>query len=179
MKGLVLRQFVEMVEDTYSDDVADRVITNAELPSEGVYTALGYYDAGEMQSLVSSLSTETQEPAEELVENFGVRLFSHFSENYPQFFDGVNDSLTFLRHVDDYIHVEVRKLYPDAELPVFEYEEPDADTLVMTYKSKNPFGKLAEGLIEGCIAHFNDRVQVTTEPVADDWSHVNFTLKRY
>jgi Haem-NO-binding len=49
--------------------------------------------------------------------SFGKHLFGRFVCNYPQFFGGINSALTFLANIEGYIHVEVRKLYPDAELP--------------------------------------------------------------
>ena len=60
------------------------------------------------------------------------------------------------------IHAEVRKLYPGAEVPVFEFETPAGsashDTLVIHYRSKRQLCQLAEGFIAGAADHFKESV---------------------
>lgn len=160
MKGMVFTEFLEMVEAVFSPDIADTIITKANLPSGGVYTAVGTYDHDEMVALVTHLSAETKTPVPDLLKAFGRHLFGRFAKGYAQFFEGKADAFAFLSGVEDYIHVEVRKLYPDAELPSFNYQRPNPETLVMTYRSKRPFADLAEGLIQGCFAHFGEDVDI-------------------
>ena len=38
MKGVVFTEFLEMVEDIFSPDIADQIVEEADLPSGGVYT---------------------------------------------------------------------------------------------------------------------------------------------
>lgn len=179
MKGMVFTEFLEMVEDVFSPDVADSIITKAALPSGGVYTAVGTYHHDEMVALVTHLSTATKTPVPDLLKAFGRHLFGRFAKSYPQFFEGKADAFAFLSGVEDYIHVEVRKLYPDAELPSFSYQRPAADTLVMTYRSKRPFADLAEGLIQGCFAHFGEDVGIARATLAaEPETCVEFSLVR-
>ncbi len=72
-----------------------------------------------------------------------------------------HSAFDFLSRVDDVIHVEVRKLYPDAELPSLPCERPAPNRLLMHYSSPRGFGDLAEGLIAGCIKHFGENITVT------------------
>jgi hypothetical protein len=166
MKGVVFTEFTEMVQEKFSADILDDIIDACDLKSGGVYTAVGTYDHDEILQLVDQLSTKTGVPVGALVRAFGEYLFSVFHRSYPQFFTRSQGSLDFLSGVHDYIHVEVRKLYPDAELPAFSYSRPDARTLVMEYKSTRPLAALAEGLIQGCIAHFKDGVSFTAEDLS-------------
>jgi hypothetical protein len=77
------------------------------------------------------------------------------------------------------VHVEVRKLYPDAELPTFDTSRTDDNTMVMVYRSTRPFADLARGLIEGCIVHYGEPVDVHMEDLSDEGrTHVRFTLRR-
>ena len=64
----------------------------------------------------------------------------------PEFFSGVKTSFEFLESVDGHIHVEVRKLYNDAELPEFTTTRENDNKLIMTYRSKRPFADLAAGM---------------------------------
>lgn len=178
MKGVVFTEFLELVESAFSPEVADRIISRADLPSKGAYTAIGTYDHAEMLALVTELSKETGAPVPALVHTFGQHLFKRFVAGYPQFF-AVPSAFDFLERVHGYIHVEVRKLYPDAELPTFENSRPDDDTLVMLYRSHRPFADLAAGLIDGAVEHWGGGVDVAREALDEPGrTAVRFTLTR-
>ena len=166
MKGVVFTEFLEMVEDRFSPDMADEIIEECELPSGGVYTAVGTYDHEEMLCLVARLAVKTGSTAPELVCGFGEYLFSRFHAVHPQFSQGIDSSFAFLQRIEDYIHVEVRKLYPEAELPSFECGVPGPGSLRLTYRSRRPFAILAEGLIRGCIKHFGEAVDVEVQDLS-------------
>ena len=116
MKGVVFTEFLEMVEERFSPETADRIIEASNLSTDGAYTAVGTYDYEELAQLVNHLSAETGIAAAELLRSFGHRLFQHFHRGYNTFFDGIDSSFDFLKKVESYIHVEVRKLYHDAEI---------------------------------------------------------------
>jgi hypothetical protein len=179
MKGIVFSEFIEMVETQFSPEVADEIIVAADLPSGGMYTAVGTYHHGEMLALVSQLSSRTNIPSMDLVQAFGTYLFGRFVELYPAFFEGVHGTFDFLSQIEEHVHVEVRKLYPDAELPTFETSYPTADTLEMIYRSRRPFADLALGLIRGCAAHYDEALGIEQlEMSGDGRTHVRFTLRR-
>jgi hypothetical protein len=120
-----------------------------------------------MVELVTGLSRETGIPPRDLVRSFGTHLFERFHAIFPRYFDGVGSAFDFLRQVEEYIHVEVRKLYPDAELPSFVHDTPAPDRFVLVYRSSRPFAVLAEGLIRGCIAHFGEPIELAVEDLSD------------
>ena len=152
------------------------MIRHADTTNDGAYTAVGTYDHAELIRLVISLSQETEIPVPDLVRAFGKHLFCRFSELYPQFFSGCESSMDFLPMVESYIHVEVKKLYPDAELPTFENEYQDG-VMKMTYRSKRPFADLAEGLIQACVDHFHDAISVRREDLGEqDGTNACFIL---
>jgi hypothetical protein len=179
MKGIVFCEFVEMMEQEFSPDLADEIITSTPLESGGAYTTVGTYDHHEMLALVGRLSEKTGAPVPDLVNAFGRYLFGRFVELYPNFFEGVDGAFSFLDRIEVHVHVEVRKLYPDAELPTFETSMLDDDTMVMVYQSKRPFADLAHGLIEGCIEHYGKPIGIHMEDLSGNGrTHMRFTLKR-
>ncbi len=167
MKGVVFTEFLEMVEDRFSPEMADQIVVRAELPSGGVYTTVGTYDHREMIQLVSCLSEETGISPAELVRSFGMHLFGRFHTMFPKYFEGVTSSFDFLQRVDHYVHIEVGKLYPDAELPSFDCDTSQPGCLRLTYRSSRPFAALAEGLIRGCVAHYGEAVDIAMEDLSD------------
>lgn len=179
MKGIVFTEFMEMVEDTFSERMADDIIENSPLPSGGAYTAVGVYDHGEMVCLVGALSARTGIPVEDLQETFGRHLFGRFRALYPAPFDGIDDALTFLASVEDTIHSEVRKLYPEAELPTIDTAFAGPDRLIVTYRSTRPFGPLCRGLISACCDHFGGSYAIASEDRSrGGTSEVHFTITR-
>jgi hypothetical protein len=175
MRGIVFTEFLEMVEDRFTPAVADQIIEAARLSSGGAYTAVGTYDHHELVQLVVQLSRVTGIAGPELVRAFGEYLFGRFVLAYPHFFDHVASAFTFLARVENHIHTEVRKLYPDAELPTFTCDAAVPNRLMLTYKSARPFADLAEGLILGCIQHFGETIDVHK----DDLSQGHKTCVRF
>ena len=96
MKGLVFTEFLEMVEQTFSEEVADRIIDESDLPSNGAYTSLGTYDHGEMLELVTNLSRETNIPVPDLVFAFGRHLFDRFAVVFPQILGDADTAFSML-----------------------------------------------------------------------------------
>lgn len=179
MKGLVFSEFIEFVEDAYSPEMADNIIDSSNLPSQGAYTTVGTYNHEELLALVAALSNLTDTPIPNLVRTFGKHLFGRLAAGHPGFLKGVDCSFDFLQMIENHIHVEVRKLYPDAELPSFEEERPNPNQLILTYKSQRPFADLALGLIEGCIDHFDERVEITYQELESPEGHaMRFNLVR-
>jgi hypothetical protein len=179
MKGIVFTEFLEMVETRFDPAMVDRIIVAAQIPSGGAYTAVGTYDHGELWSLVAALSKTTETPVPELFRAFGQHLFGRFVTGFPHFFPGATSAFDFLGNLNGMIHVEVRKLYPDAELPRFEVLERTASRMVLVYQSARHFADLAEGLIIGCAEHFRERLTVRRENLATEpGNRVRFTLER-
>ena len=167
MKGIIFTEFLEMIESGFSPALADHILSASDLQSGGVYTAVGTYDPQEMVQLVVQLSSTTGLAIPDLLRTFGKHLFGCFAVGYPHFFVGVDSAFAFLQNIEGYIHVEVRKLYPDAALPRFTYEAADPQQLTMIYQSVRPFAALAEGLIMGCIEHFGEPIDVQCQDLSD------------
>jgi len=152
----------------------DELFDAVSLESGGAYTSVGTYDHGELIALVVELSRRTGVAVPALVHAFGKHLLKEFVARFPAFFE-VEHAFHFLEQVDSYIHVEVRKLYPDAELPRFTTERIGDNQLAMVYISERPFEDLAHGLIEGAFEHFGEAIEIERQSTADG---VRFLLKQ-
>lgn len=176
MKGIVFTEFLEMVEEKFSFETMDAIIESADLPSGGIYTAVGTYDHQEIVALVVELHKKTRIPISDLLRTYGEYLFSRFVVLYPRFFIGVNDAFDFLESIHNYIHVEVVKLYPDAQLPTFQTERKGEHCLLMRYSSERSMGDFAHGLILGCLKHFDQKAEVTKEDLDQRATQSLFTI---
>lgn len=163
MKGVVFTEFMDMVEEVFSDEILDDIIVKAELPHGGAYTTVGTYDHQEIVRLVVALSEETNTDIPVLLEAFGKHLLGQFVKGYPAFFEEAKNVFDFLSNIDSYIHVEVLKLYPDAELPKFYHQQHSDTHLSMYYQSSRHFEDLAVGLIKGTLDYFKAEGTVRKE----------------
>jgi hypothetical protein len=178
MKGVVFTEFFEFVEGRFSPEIAEQIIEGSDLPSNGIYTSVGTYDHGEMVTLVSNLATIVEIGVPGLLKEFGRHLLKQFVIKFPPFFNGVTSTFEFLPKVDSFVHVEVKKLYPDAELPTFSCAFPSSDQLQMTYESDRNLPDLAEGLILGCLEHFGEQMEVVRNSAPGNPRATLFTITR-
>jgi hypothetical protein len=176
VKGLVFTEFLDLVDEQFSIETCERIIEMSPLPSGGIYTSVGTYEPQEMKVLLGNLTEVTGIPAPDLLQTFGRHLFGRFFATFPVFFEGITSTFDFLPLVESYVHVEVRKLYADTELPTFECEMAAPGTMILTYRSKNDLPDLAEGLILGCIEHFGDSLTVRRERLGGDPPSCMFTI---
>lgn len=178
MKGIVFTEFLDLVEDNFGYKVVDDIIANSQLSSGGVYTSIGTYPHGEIVQLVMNLSRRTQIPVQQLLQIYGKHFFNVLVKQYGQFLKAVPDAFSLLESIEHYIHVEVKKLYPDAELPHFETKRLDALTLEMVYRSERKMADFAVGLIESCLLHYGETGVVEKNNLTDDGTVVQIRIKK-
>ena len=109
-------------------------------------------------ALVGTVSTMTHTPVDALSIALGLYLFPRLVALHPAFVRPGMTAKEFLKTVHGTIHVEVRKLHPDATLPSFAYEDPAPDRLVMIYVSSRKVCDLASGLLQGVAEHFQETI---------------------
>ncbi len=178
MKGIVFREFGELVTERFGEATWDALITESKVPSGGAYTAVGTYPHEEATALLMALSRRTGASPDDLLKVFGEHLFGVLSRRFPFAVAGHADLFPFLESLDGVVHVEVRKLYPDAELPAF-LTRYEGDALVLEYRSQRPFAALAEGLLRGAIVHWGGRYTLVRRSLAGDGScEAIFELRR-
>lgn len=179
MKGLVFREFIDLVENIFGAEMVDHLIETTQPASGGSYTSVGTYDHQELVAMVVELSKQTGVSVDELVRTFGKNLAVVFSKKFPTFFNDCNTTVEFLKKIDDHIHVEVKKLYPDAELPKFTYREVNPIEFELIYESARNFSYLAQGLIEGSMEYFKEAFQLSRRDASPEGAtKVIFTLCR-
>lgn len=176
MKGIVFTEFLEMVEEKFSPELCDRMIEQAGTDSQGVYTSVGTYDYKEMVAMVGALSALTNVPVPELLKAFGRHLLGRFVVTFPQFFEGMSSTFEFLPKVESLVHMEVRKLYPDAELPTFSFAKSEPGRMEMTYRSSRGFADVAEGLILGTMDHFGESLKLERTDLNEAKTAAIFTI---
>jgi hypothetical protein len=179
MKGIIFTEFIEMVERTYGFEMTDRIIIGVDPPSKGIYTAVGQYRDDELYSLIDKLAELTHSNVPDLIRSFGMALFPGLKRLHPEFVDAMSNVFDLLENINDHIHYEVKKLYPDAQLPRVDCDREGNERMTVRYHSHRPLGDLAEGLIRAVIHHFQESIEVDRQDQDSVGSHVNFYLRRF
>jgi hypothetical protein len=160
MKGVVFVELVAMAENAFGENAVDTAISRCPLTSKGAYTTVGTYDHAELGQLVGAFSEHSGLSVDDLRRTFGHWILGRFAETYPSFFESQPDAFSMLESVEGEVHAEVRKLYPDADLPTFETERPDQASLRLVYRSPRRLGTFCHGMIEACLGYYGETADI-------------------
>ncbi|WP_439130565.1 heme NO-binding domain-containing protein [Polaribacter sp.] len=178
MKGIIFTEFLELVEDKFGVEMVDKIILQSELESDGVYTAIGTYKFAEMLQLLQNLSANTGVSIDDLLLVYAEHFFSIIETSYPGLLATYNDPIEMLSSIENHIHIEVRKIYPDAELPTFIVEEKTENSLKMVYKSSRAMHHFGLGLMNKTFEHFNSTAKIVLEKIKEDGTEVRFLINK-
>jgi hypothetical protein len=178
MKGIVFTEFLDLVEEKFGIEMVDDIILNSTLESEGAYTSIGAYNFSEMIQLLNHLSNKSGISIDNLLFIYGEHFFSVIEKSYPGLLPTYNDPIEMLSSIENHIHVEVRKIYPDAELPTFIVEEKSENTLIMKYKSSRAMHHFGLGLINKTFEYFNTSAEIIAEKIKEDGTEVRFIINK-
>lgn len=178
MRGVVFTELIEFVENALGFEVADKMIEMAHLENKGSFSQGGNYPFSEMQKMLGALSEITGKRPDELLFIFGEHLFSILVKLYAKDIKEVGSALDFIDSVEDYVHVEVKKLYPDADLPKFETEDKDENHLVLIYQSNKRLESFAHGLMTACGKYFEEPLDISYEVISEEPYKVKFNVNR-
>ncbi|TVZ56428.1 heme-NO-binding protein [Lutibacter sp. Hel_I_33_5] len=178
MKGIVFTEFLDLVEDKFGLEMVDTIIEQSKLESGGSYTSIGTYKFAEMLSLLSNLSNNTGLSIDNLLLVYAEHFFSVLEKSYPGLLNTYKDPIEMLSSIENHIHIEVRKIYPDAELPTFIVEEKTENSLTMVYKSSRAMHHFGLGLMNKTFEHFNSTATILLEKIKEDGTEVRFFIKK-
>ena len=179
MKGVVFREFLEFADAQFGETATEALIEECNPESGGAYVSTGYYPFEELTDLLDAARRRSGACPQSLLESFGGSLARSFTQSHARYFDEAKDLFDLLDRVDRHIHVEVRRLYPDAELPSFETVSRDETQMALDYSSPRKLQSLAKGLIETAARHYGEEVAVTLEPYPDaDERTARITVRR-
>ncbi|SFK79412.1 heme NO-binding domain-containing protein [Shimia haliotis] len=171
MKGVVFVELIRMAESVMGEEAVDDILESVDLESDGAFSVVGNYPCSELMALVDAFGTYLDAPVDALQAKFGHWMFARFVEGYPAFFEGKHDGFDMLDSIENEVHVEVRKLYPEVELPTFATERPGEGQLKMVYASERPLQHFCRGMLESCMDHFGHTYTVDMQESSAQGQH--------
>ncbi|MEC6813463.1 heme NO-binding domain-containing protein [Photobacterium toruni] len=174
MKGIIFTEFISIVESQFGLDVSQQMLDHAK--DSGIYTAIGSYDHRQLIKLIMSLSHITKISAAQLQQTYGRLVFPSLLQAIPIPDLESDNTFSFIKKVEQHIHIEVKKLYPDATPPTFIFSNQTQSTMTMDYHSARCMGYVCMGLLEGCADYFNQSLTISMQVINSSQSHVRFSI---
>jgi hypothetical protein len=161
MKGIVFVKFNEFIEELWGEEFWDEILDEADLSSEGTYTTVVTYDDQELFKLIGLVADRQNISEREAQFAFGKWVFKEFYSIAPSGAHDFEDVFEFLHAVQDFIHVEVKKLSPNALVPEFKFLSETSNKLSFHYISPRQLCFFCEGIVYGLAQQIGQAVNVS------------------
>jgi hypothetical protein len=178
MKGIVFTEFLELVEDKFGLETVDHIILNSELESNGIYTSIGFYSFSELLQLLQRLSESTQISVDNLLLLLGEHFFGAVEKSYPELMSAYKNPIEMIASIENHIHIEVKKIYPEADLPTFKVIEKTENSLIIDYESSRAMYYFSLGLMNKIFEFFNSTATIELEKIKEDGTEVRFVIHK-
>ncbi len=165
MKGVIFNSLADAIVQIGGEDLWDDLLDRAGL--DGSYTSLGSYGDDEFLALVTAAAEVLGRTVEDMVGYVGELLAPQLAGRHPELVGEHPDAISLLCALNDVIHPEVLKLYPDASVPDFTTLRRNGRQLDLLYRSGRNLPTLAAGLIRGAAALYGESVAMQIEGSAD------------
>jgi hypothetical protein len=177
MRGFILNGFDKYARRRFGLDLAtaggpDRDSRGANRPR-----AWDHVDVADFWERVEQLAQQSGVAPDSLLRDYGREMFQtlvHLPLRRP----AIQDLFEFLQAIETEIYPELDELVADLDLPHLDCQRISGQALEVVYVSPRQLGDLAEGLILGSIAHFQERVQLRRIDDPADPGRVTFVLTR-
>jgi len=181
MKGEIFNLLEAFIVERFGDVAFERILERArgKLTTRETFVGPGTYPDQDFMTLFMAATREAGISAGVAQFEFGRFCFPRLMNKLPKdMIDRAASARDLLKSIHAVIHVEVRKIYRDAEPPNFTYAEPDEKTLVMTYRSRRGLFDLVEGLMTGCGEHYDCPIRIARRvlPSEGELAVCEFTL---
>ncbi len=159
MKGIIFNLLENLVIDKFGDEIMEEIFEEAEFSVDAPpFIATETYPVSDLVAIVALLSEKSNIPIDDLIYEFGKYMFPNLADKYPVFFKDVDSPLEFLKNVNDIIHVEVRKIFTEANPPIVKIEDINQNKATLHYSSERKLCRLLEGLLDGVAIHFGKKI---------------------
>ena len=158
MKGVIFNLLEEVVRREFGESEWNHVRQDADV--DAAFTSLGTYPDADLRELVAAVAKRAHKTPGEALQWFGRYSMPVLAAQYPAFFASQRSARSFILTLNEIIHPEVRRLYPGADVPNFDFDSSVPDELTLGYRSPRKLCALAHGFIEGAADHYGETVDV-------------------
>lgn len=164
MKGIIFNLLEDFIVDGWGEERFEHVMAGCPLHTKTAFVGPGTYPDSDLFAIVERTTAELGVDTPTALRAFGRYAMPKLAARFEVFVRDHQHPKSFLCTLDSVIHVEVRKLFENAEPPRIWFEDPAPRELVLHYHSKRQLCALFEGLLDGTADYFG--VPLTREQTA-------------
>lgn len=168
MKGVIFNVVEEFIIEGWGEDVYDEIMEMCPVHSRGPFVAPGTYPDEHLVAIASAAAGKLGLPLADALRAVGTWGFPKLADQVSDLIDRSAGFVAFLKSVDSVIHVEVRKLMPEAVTPRFTVESLDDDVITLRYQSNRKMCALMEGLLQGAADYFDTPIEYSQRECMHD-----------
>lgn len=155
MKGMLFRAYMDFAQTVLSPEMVDAMLSDDGLSSGGAFTSVGNYPHSDLMQMNRTLAEELGITAGQALCDFGIFLFPALATTHVSITSQVPTLEALLLNIEDIIHRDVRKIYPDARPPMFSVVQHNpGHSVTLEYASDRAMAELAQGILIGALRHF-------------------------
>lgn len=166
MLGLLVSEFVNMVEARFGAPVADAILFGTEVPHEQHDELLDTYPAAQLQVLFDALSRRVGETPHALLQQLAGRLVGRIRIANPD---------VFARHAD--LFGQITASGDDVVLRSYEIDEAEVEEIELLLGERAQAQRLVRGLLADLARYERRRVPARRHPAAAALAHVRALMR--
>ncbi len=172
MKGIILKSYLQHVENSYGIEVLNLAIDRCKLESGGLYINMLTYNDEEINSLITETSSIVNKSANQVEQEFGNHFFNDLLNEYGSYFEKSNMK-DFIHYLNNYIHPEIDSSIDGAITPKFKLDERN-DYFILTYTSERKMSYFALGLLLACNNYFDNEYEIKLSEISGKNTYFEF-----
>jgi len=155
MKGVIFNLLESFISEGWGADVYEEIFSACPLHTKEPFVGPGTYPDADLLAIVAKTCERLGVSPADALHAFGKFCFPKLAARVPQLLAGHTHPKTFLKSIDNVIHVEVKKLFKDAVTPRITYVDPGPGKIVLRYESRRQVCALMTGLLAGSGDYFS------------------------
>jgi hypothetical protein len=109
---------------------------------------------------------------------FGKPFFSVIEKTCPNLLVSFKNSIEMLLFMENHIHLELKKIYSNLDVPTFITENKEVNMLTMLYKFSIAMRQFGLGVMNKALNHFNATATIELQKVKQDQTEVRFIIQK-
>jgi len=157
MKGVIFKHFESFITDTFGASTFEAVLEQTPLRSALPFVGPATYPDEDLFALAGTAIRLSGLAPDAALFAFGRYLYPRLAAGVPGLIQRHRDTRSLLMELDREIHVEVRKIMPQAVTPRILCRDLGDGALEVTYRSPRMVCALFRGLVDAAAESFGER----------------------
>jgi hypothetical protein len=155
MKGVIFNLLEDFVTTTWGEVAYEDILGRCPVHARGPHVGPSTYPDADLMAIVAGACARLGVTTDQALQAFGAFAATPLIGKLPRELVPFDHPRDLLLAVDDVIHVEVRKLFRDAEPPrITCRDDGDPTRLTLYYASRRQLCPLLLGLLDGTARHY-------------------------